>query len=140
MVAPDLSKEVIAARIKGAYLAKKAEVEATGDTYGIRTAARNIVARTEDGLGINPATSIESWRKQIQRYLGATEVKPTKSTRLALAEEFGCDPAHFGVGEFPVISGGEMFAGLLDDIRESRRCTERLEQKVVLLMERMEAA
>lgn len=134
MVAPDLSPEVIAARIKAAFLAKQAAEAAEARTYGLRTAARNIAARN----GTDPTISVESWRKQLQRILDARAIKPHALTRRLLAEEFGCDPAEFGVVVGSPVSGGTMFADLLDSIREAQRLNRKLEQRVVLLAERLE--
>lgn len=126
-----LSKEEFAFRLTREFMRKKAEVEAAGGIYGLRTMARNLARRPESGDG-----TTDTWRRQIQRYMRANHL-PRIAIRLLLAEELGCDPEMFGAeiadpgseaSEDDDDDPRDLDLYLLDQVRTMRRSLERLER------------
>lgn len=132
-----LSKEEFAFRLTREFTRKKAEVETDGGIYGLRTMARNLARRSGgDGIGSDEKKIVDTWRRQLQRYMKADHL-PRIAIRLLLAQELGCEPEMFGAetDDDPADAASEedddprdLDAYLLDQVRTMRRSLERLER------------
>lgn len=130
-----LSKEEFAFRLTREFTRKKSEVETDGGIYGLRTMARNL-ARRSSGEGNDEKKIVDTWRRQLQRYMKADHL-PRITIRLLLAQELGCEPEILGAESDDGAAEAaneedddprDLDAYLLDQVRTMRRSLERLER------------